>query len=38
MIVLVLTQDAFIERGYAFINDGEGDPFVFTETETEKTT
>jgi len=32
------TQDAFIERGYAFINDGEGDPFVFTETKTEKTT
>jgi len=33
-----MTQDAFIERGYAFINDGEGDPFVFTETKTEKTT
>lgn len=33
-----MTQDAFIERGYNIINDGEGNPFVFTETKTEKTT
>lgn len=27
------TQNAFIEAGYAYINNGDGDPFVFTETE-----
>ncbi len=33
-----MTQDAFIERGYNIINDGEGNPFMFTESKTEKTT
>ena len=27
------TQDAFIDAGYTYINNGDGDPFVFTETE-----
>ena len=31
------TQDGFIEVGYTHINNGEGDPFVFTETKTEVT-
>lgn len=32
------TQDSFINTGYAYIENGEGDPFVFTETKTETTT
>lgn len=27
------TQNAFIDAGYSYINNGDGDPFVFTETE-----
>ena len=34
------TQNSLIDTGYIYINNGEGDPFVFTETEpkTEETT
>ena len=34
------TQNSLIDTGYIYINNGEGDPFVFTETEpkTEQTT
>ncbi len=32
------TQDGFIEIGYTHINNGDGDPFVFTETKAETTT
>ena len=31
------TQDSFINTGYAYIENGEGDPFIFTETKTEVT-
>jgi hypothetical protein len=31
------TQDSFINTGYDYIENGEGDPFVFTETKTEVT-
>jgi len=32
------TQDGVIEVGYTHINNGDGNPFVFTETKTETTT
>jgi hypothetical protein len=30
-------QDSFIETGYVYINNGEGNPFMFTETEKQTT-
>ena len=30
-----MTQNAFIERGYNIINDGEGNPFEFKEMATQ---